>query len=97
MTVDNSACFSNLSKPTLNCTICNTPFIPKRTSSIACSSKCRDKIKYLKNKVAKTNSCLNCNRTYTRSKGNQSIAQMNAELNTLHLMVWLQEQKKLST
>lgn len=69
MTVDNSARFSSLSKPTLNCAACNETFIPKRTSSIACSSKCRDKIKYLKNKVVKINSCLNCNTIYTKKQG----------------------------
>ncbi|RSC23542.1 HNH endonuclease [Acinetobacter sp. FDAARGOS_515] len=69
MTVDNSACFSSFSKPTLNCALCNTPFTPKRADSTACSSKCRDKIKYLKNREIKTSACLNCNSLYTKKQG----------------------------
>lgn len=69
MTVDNSACFSDLSKPMRKCAACSALFTPKRSSSIACSNKCRDKVKYQKNKVINSNNCLNCNTIYIKKQG----------------------------
>ncbi|MDC4550022.1 HNH endonuclease [Acinetobacter baumannii] len=43
MTVDNSACFSNLSKPMITCPICLVAFIPRQKNSVYCSRACHDK------------------------------------------------------
>ena len=43
MTVDNSACFSDLSKPMITCAICLKAFTPRQKNSVYCSRSCNNK------------------------------------------------------
>lgn len=61
MTVDNSACFSSLSKPMITCPICHKDFVPRQKNSVYCSRICHEKKPRLnRNYKSQYIRCINC-------------------------------------
>lgn len=95
MTMDNSARFTISSKSFIQCPICSNGFTPKRATQVCCSTKCRGKYKYQKQRVEVTKHCLHCNDEFFRKQGQSKYCSPTCRVE--HIALKGRDERKLST